>query len=180
MENLQIYPVDFMLQRTKHGEQVSLFFSLEDTLNPRHSPYILADKTDRQIFEERFPPFYSRDNGCSGKSVRLMAGLSIPKHVRDLSDESIVKRWGENSYRQSFRGNRQFTPAFPCEAFGWVRFRYRTEDSGCRLILEESIRINGKDGKENGAIAATTVQEKIACPFFCLDYFYPQKFLRLN
>ena len=41
-----------------------------------------------------------------------------------------------------------------------VHFRNRIGVEGIELIFEESIRINGKDGKEDKVIVDTTVQEK--------------------
>jgi IS5 family transposase len=41
-----------------------------------------------------------------------------------------------------------------------VEFRKRIGEEGVELILKESIRINGKDGKENEGTTDTTVQEK--------------------
>lgn len=48
----------------------------------------------------------------------------------------------------------------PCEASELVHFRNRIGEQGIELIFKESIRINGKDGKENEATIDTTVQEK--------------------
>ncbi len=48
----------------------------------------------------------------------------------------------------------------PCEASELVHFRNRIGQAGIELIFKESIRINGKDGKEKEATVDTTVQEK--------------------
>ncbi len=76
--------------------QPSLFSSLVDQLNPKHPLYLLADKIDWQRFEASFSPLYSADNGRPAKPIRLMCGLLILKHVRNLSDES---RWWSNGAR---------------------------------------------------------------------------------
>lgn len=137
-----------------------MFFRLEDTLNQRHSLYILADKVDWAMFEREFSPLYCHNNGAPAKPIRLMVGLLILKHVRNLSDESVVEQWAENIYYQFFCGNQDFTPKDPCASSELVHFRNRIGVQGIELILKESIRINGKDGEEENISADTTVQEK--------------------
>ncbi len=89
-----------------------------------------------------------------------MVALLILKHVRNLSDESVVEQWAENAYYQYFSGQGQFTCAAPCEATDLIHFRNRVGAEGIELILQESIRVNGKDGQEQEAVTDTTVQEK--------------------
>ncbi len=70
--------------------QKGLFFSLEDTLNPKHPLYILANKIDWSLFEKEFKKLYCENNGRPCKPIRLMCCLLILKHLRNISDESIV------------------------------------------------------------------------------------------
>ncbi len=65
-----------------------------------------------------------------------MVGLLILKHVRNLSDESVVEQWSENSYFQYFKGKSSFVPAVPCEASELVHSRKRIGESGLELILK--------------------------------------------
>ena len=46
------------------------------------------------------PSLYCQDNGRPGKPIRLMCGMLILKHLRNLSDESLVEQWSENAYYQ--------------------------------------------------------------------------------
>ncbi len=149
-----------MLAPSKKEGQKSLFFSLGDSLNQKHPLYILAGKVDWQMFEREFSVLYCPDNGCPAKPIRLMVGLLILKHVRDLSDESIVEQWSENTYYQYFCGQQDFVPHAPCASSDLVHFRHRIGEKGCELIFKESIRITGKDGQEKDILADTTVQEK--------------------
>ncbi|GAB6010475.1 IS5 family transposase, partial [Dysgonomonas reticulitermitis] len=149
-----------MLQYSKKDNQRSLFFSLSDTLDQHHPLYILADKVDWAMFEYEFSPLYCHDNGAPAKPIRLMVGLLILKHVRDLSDESVVEQWSENIYYQYFCGMQDFIAQCPCASSELVHFRHRIGETGIELILKESIRINGKDGEERNLSADTTVQEK--------------------
>lgn len=89
-----------------------------------------------------------------------MTALLMLKHIRNLSDESVVEQWAENAYYQYFSGEQVFTPHFPCNASELVHFRNRIGPEGVELILKESIRINGKGGREDRASIDTTVQEK--------------------
>ena len=74
----------------------SLFSSLSDMLNQSHPLYQLADKIDWGKFETAFQPLYCQDNGRPSKPIRLMCGLLILKHLRNLPDEiQEVARQGE-------------------------------------------------------------------------------------
>jgi len=149
-----------MLPKKKDTTQGSMFFGLEDTLNQKHTMYILANKVNWQLFEDSFAPLYCSDNGRPAKPIRLMVGLLILKHLRNISDESVVEQWSENVYYQYFCGQKEFIPVEPCEASELVHFRHRIGESGIELILKESIRINGDDSHDSTASIDTTVQEK--------------------
>lgn len=149
-----------MLAKEKRTNQTSLFLTLEDMLDQRHPLYILANKVNWQEFEDAFKTLYCEDNGRPAKPIRLMVGLLILKHIRNISDESVVEQWSENNYYQYFSGETVFLPCVPCEASDLVHFRHRIGESGIELILKESIRINGKDSHDENASIDTTVQEK--------------------
>ncbi len=149
-----------MLEKPKDQTQGSLFFFLESTLNHRHPLFILSHQVDWDMFEKAFSPLYCLDNGRPAKPMRLMVGLLILKHVRNLSDESVVEQWSENIYYQYFCGQQEFPPVEPCASSELVHFRHRIGEEGIELILKESIRINGKDGDDQDVYFDTTVQEK--------------------
>ena len=149
-----------MLGKQKTSNQTSFFFRLEDTLNPKHPLYILANRVDWQQFEDAFSPLYCADNGRPSKPIRLMVGLLILKHIRNVSDESVVEQWSENLYYQYFCGQEEFVASVPCEASELVHFRKRIGESGIELIFRESIRINGDDSDDDDVNVDTTVQEK--------------------
>lgn len=133
---------------------------LSQQLSAKHPLYILAGKIDWQFFEDSFKKHYREDFGRPALPIRLMVSLLTLKHIRNISDESVVEQWSENAYYQYFSGIQVFTPAAPCEASELVHFRNRIGPEGVELILQESIRINGKAGKEDRASIDTTVQEK--------------------
>lgn len=141
----------------------SLFSSLSDMLNQSHPLYKLAEKIDWAKFDTAFKPLYCPNNGRPAKPIRLMCGLLILKHLRNLSDESVVKQWSENAYYQYFCGMQEFTPCAPCASSELVHFRNRIGAKGVELIFQESIRVNNEDDDEHHhdtAFIDSTVQEK--------------------
>lgn len=149
-----------MIPPKKTDSQQSLFFSFSDTLNQKHPLFILANRVDWSIFEKAFTPLYCPNNGRPAKPIRLMVGLLMLKHIRNISDESVVEQWSENIYYQYFCGETSFVPGVPCEASELVHFRNRIGESGIELIFKESIRINGDDSQDDNVNIDTTVQEK--------------------
>ena len=109
----------------------------------------MSNKVHWQLFENEFSPLYCEDNGRPAKSIRLMVGLLILKHIRNISDESIVEQWAKNLYYQYFCGQQEFSSMEPCAASELVHFRIRIGESGIELILKESIRINGNDSNDS-------------------------------
>jgi IS5 family transposase len=93
--NLQVFYhkgkklADFMIKKTNNSP--SLFSNLSDMLNQSHPLYRFADKIDWGKFETSFQPLYCQSNGRPGKPIRLMCGMLILKHLRNLSDESLVE-----------------------------------------------------------------------------------------
>jgi len=149
-----------MIKNQQNNTQTSLFFSLEDTINQKHPLYILAKEIKWEQFEEAFQPLYCMDNGRPALPIRLMVGLLILKHLRNLSDESVVEQYSENVYYQYLCGAKEFLAKEPCEASELVHFRKRIGEEGVELILKESIRINGDDSNDPNVSIDTTVQEK--------------------
>lgn len=149
-----------MISKQKTSPQVNFFFYLEDTLNKNHPLFILSNRIDWQLFEDTFSPLYCADNGRPAKPIRLMVGLLILKHLRNVSDESVVEQWTENLYYQYFCGLQQFSTDSPCASSDLTHFRKRIGEAGIELIFKESIRINGKDSNDPDVSVDTTVQEK--------------------
>ena len=149
-----------MLAKPKDKQQTSFFSTFEEQLSHQHPLYILSNRVDWKKFEDAFNKHYSLTTGAPAKPIRLMVGLIILKHIRNISDESVVQQWAENSYYQYFCGEEYFASAEPCVPTELVEFRKRIGEEGIELIFQESIRINGKDGKEDDGTTDTTVQEK--------------------
>lgn len=149
-----------MLSRSVSDSQLGFYTTFEEQLNHSHPLYILANQVNWQLFEDEFSSLFDAVTGRPAKPIRRMVALLILKHVRNLSDESVVEQWCENSYYQYFSGEKYFATAQPCDASELVHFRYRIGEKGIEMILTESIRINGKDGDDGHVSVDTTVQEK--------------------
>ena len=149
-----------MLPKTKDYQQTSFYSTFEEQLDHHHPLYILANKIYWRQFDDTFKQHYSEDKGAPAKAIRLMVALLMLKHIRNLSDESVVEQWAENAYYQYFSGEKVFAAKPPCVPTELVEFRKRIGEAGVELILRESIRVNGKDGHENDGTTDTTVQEK--------------------
>ena len=129
-----------MLKRT--SKQLSMFSSLEDMLSHEHLLFQLSNKINWERFENAFSPLYCSNNGRPAHPIRLMCGLLILKHLRNVSDEMVVSQWSENAYYQYFCGGLEFMPKQPCDASELVHFRNCIGEEGMELILAESIRVN--------------------------------------
>ena len=74
-----------MLKRT--SKQLSMFSSLEDMLSHQHPLFQLSNKINWERFENAFSPLYCSNNARPAHPIRLMCGLLILKHLRNVSDE---------------------------------------------------------------------------------------------
>ena len=131
-----------MYKKPSAHTQSSLFWDLESMLDSKHPLYILANLINWDCFEEAFSPLYCSNNGRPPKPIRLMVGLLILKHLRNVSDEQVVLQFRENAYYQYFCGMSSFSIQQPCASSELVHFRNRIKDDGIELILKESIRVN--------------------------------------
>ena len=145
---------------TARTNQQSMLFDLECQLNQKHPLYLLANKIDWNAFEEAFKGLYCANNGRPCKPIRRMVGLLILKHVRNVSDESVVEQWQENIYYQYFCGEQTIQACAPCTPTELVEFRKRIGEKGVELILKESVRVNDDHDDIDKSFIDSTVQEK--------------------
>jgi len=130
-----------------------------DQLNPKHPLLQLSQKIDWSFFEAEFSPLYSH-RGKPNKHIRLMVGLSILKHLDDLSDEVVVARWVQSPYYQAFTGEVEFQWQLPCDPTSMTKFRNRIGADGFEKILAASIVLHKDKVTEDEMCIDTTVQEK--------------------
>lgn len=149
-----------MLAKTKNQSQQGFYSTYEEQLDHQHPLYKLANTISWKTFDDAFSKHYSVTKGKPAKPIRLMVSLLILKQLRNLSDESVVEQWAENSYYQYFGGENYFAAKPPCVPTELVEFRKRIGAEGIELIFKESIKVNGKDSNDDNLSGDTTVQEK--------------------
>jgi hypothetical protein len=99
-----------------------------------------------------------------------MAGLSILKHMHDLSDEDLCARWVENLYYQLFCGEEFFQHQLTFDRSSLTRWRQRMEEERLTALIQESLAVATRTGAAKPAdfskvIVDRTVQPKaIAFP----------------
>jgi IS5 family transposase len=146
-------------QSPNSSQQNLLFSNLLDQLNPKHGLLKLSKAIPWDYFEKEFKKYYST-TGRPSKSIRLMTGLCILKHLENVSDEVLVERWVQNPYYQAFCGEVIFQWELPCDPTDLIYFRKRIGKEGFEKILAVSVAIHGEEIKEQEACIDTTVQEK--------------------
>ena len=80
-----------MLSKSSPKSQLGFYSTVEEQLSRSHPLYVLANKIHWVIFDEAFSKLYS-DEGRPAKPIRLMVSLIILKHIRNISDESVVEQ----------------------------------------------------------------------------------------
>lgn len=73
--------------------------------------------------------------------------MLILKHLRNLSDESLVEQWCENAYYQYFCRMQEFTLSVPCTSSEQVHFRKRIGEVELNLTFG-SIRVNNENDED--------------------------------
>jgi len=121
---------------------------LENLLDSRHELVRLAQQIPWAHCVERLGPLYA-ERGRPGLPIRLLVGLQYLKHLYALSDDEVVRRWGENPYWQYFCGERYFQHALPIDPSQMTRFRQRIGEGGCEWLLQLTIE---------GGLATKTIQ----------------------
>ena len=146
--------------KTPNVNQSSFLYpNLLDQLDPKHPLLQLARQIDWSFFETEFAPLYSH-RGKPSKAIRLMVGLSILKHLENLSDDVLVQRWVQNPYYQVFTGEVEFQWRLPCDPSDLTYFRKRIGSEGHEKILAVSIALHQAKVNEDEMCIDTTVQEK--------------------
>jgi hypothetical protein len=89
-------------ERRDSGQNDLFRARLDQIVDMDHPLAKLGRAVDWRFLEERFGMVYTDKAGHPPLPTRLMAGLSILKHMHNLSDEDLCARWVENPYYQLF------------------------------------------------------------------------------
>src|SRR5215216_2896781 len=146
--------------------QTDLFRARLDQIVDLNHPLVkLSGAIDWTFLEMHFGVVYDDDPGRPPLPTRLMAGLSILKHMHDLSDEVLCERWIETPNWQLFCGEEFFQHTPPFDRSSLTRWRQRMGEERLIALIQESLAVATRVGAAKPAdfqqvIVDTTVQEK--------------------
>lgn len=132
---------------------------LVELIDKRHELALLADTIDWQYFEDAFSPLFS-EKGAPSVPIRLMVGCLLLKHLENLGDETLPKRWIRDPYMQYFCGMRCFEHAFPFDPSDFCHFRKRIGEDGFEKIFAHSVQLHAPEVDKSSrlVLSDTTVQ----------------------
>lgn len=138
---------------------------LDQIVDMNHPLARLATAIDWRFLEVRFGAVYSDGPGQPPLPTRLMEGLSILKHMHDLSDEDLCARWVENPYYQLFCGEEFFRHKLTFDRSSLTRWRQRMGEERLVALIQESLAVAvrtkaAKPADFSKVIVDTTVQPK--------------------
>src|ERR1700729_1327434 len=125
-----------MRPRERRGSGAKELFRarLDQIVDMDHALAKLGRAIDWRFLEDRFGAVYSDKAGHPPLPTRLMAGLSILKHMHDLSDEDLCARWVENPYYQLFCGEEFFRHNLTFDRSSLTRWRQRMGAQGLKAV----------------------------------------------
>ena len=127
-----------MLPKKINHTQNHLFkIRLSDLINPNEPLLVLGKKIDWDYFEQEFNPLYKKNGaGCPPNPIRLMVGLLLIQHMKNLSDTEVVKQFVQGVYIQAFCGYDYMQWKAPIDPSSLTRFRNRLGEKGASKILK--------------------------------------------
>src|SRR6266403_3583939 len=174
MERLAVIPASVGLaegdsmrpkERRDSGQNDLFRARLDQIVDLDHALAKLGRAIDWRFLEQRFGAVYTDKVGHPPLPTRLMAGLSILKHMHNLSDEDLCARWVENPYYQLFCGEEFFQHRLVFDRSSLTRWRQRMAEEKLAALVQESLASAIRMGAARPAdftqvIVDTTVQEK--------------------
>ena len=152
-------------ERRDSGQNDLFRARLDQIVDLDHPLAKLGRAIDWRFLEARFGAVYSDKAGHPPLPTRLMAGLSILKHMHNLSDEDLCARWIENPYYQLFCGEEFFRHKLTFDRSSLTRWRQRVGEERLAALIQESLAVATRTGAARPAdfskvIVDTTVQPK--------------------
>ena len=152
-------------ERRDSGQNDLFRARLDQIIDIDHPLAKLGRAIDWRFLEERFGAVYWDKAGHPPLPTRLMAGLSILKHMHNLSDEDLCARWVENPYYQLFCGEEFFQHKLTFDRSSLTRWRQRMGEEKLVALIQESLTVATRTGAARPAdfskvIVDTTVQPK--------------------
>jgi IS5 family transposase len=152
-------------ERRDSGQKDLFRARLDQIVDMGHPLAKLAATIDWGFLEQIFGAVYADVPGRPPLATRLMAGLAILKHMRDLSDEALCERWVENPYFQLFCGEEFFQHRLTFDRSSLTRWRQRMGEEKLVALIQESLASATRSGAAKPSdfskvIVDATVQEK--------------------
>jgi transposase, IS5 family len=152
-------------ERRDSGQNDLFRAQLDQIIDIDHPLAKLDRAIDWRFLEERFGAVYSNKAGHPPLPTRLMAGLSLLKHMHNLSDEDLCARWLENPYYQLFCGEEFFRHKLTFDRSSLTRWRRRMGEEKLGALIQESFAVAtrtraAKPADFSKVIVDTTVQLK--------------------
>lgn len=140
-----IHDTELMLDRERQGREQSpsagaIDSQLDNKMGMEHALVKLTQLIERSRFDEAYGRFY-HERGRPGLSKRLMAGLHLLKHMKELSDEAVCAWWVENPYFQCFCGEQHSHHKLPLDPSLITRWRRRIGADKLELLLAKTLRL---------------------------------------
>lgn len=98
-----------MYVRDKTPDLFKDFFSLGEKLDFSNRWLALAEMIPWEKIDDMYSKNFSANSGRRAMDSRLVCGLFLVKHIKDLSDEETIKEYEENPYIQAFCGRLHFS-----------------------------------------------------------------------
>ena len=133
-------------ERRDSGQNDLFKARLDQIVDTDHALAKLGRAIDWRFLEKRFGAVYSDKTGHPPLPTRLMAGLSILKHMHDLSDEDLCARWVENPYYQLFCGEEVFQHKLTFDRSSLTRWRQRMGEEKLVALIQESLNTATRTG----------------------------------
>src|SRR5271169_2845228 len=133
-------------ERRDSGQNDLFRARLDQIVDMDHPLAKLGGAIDWRFLEGRFGAVYSDKGRTPALPTRLMAGLSILKHMHDLSDEDLCARWIENPYYQLFCGEEFFRHQLTFDRSSLTRWRQRMGEERLVALIQESLSVATRTG----------------------------------
>ena len=106
-------------------------------INPAHDLVILRHIIPWQPIIDQLVSFYDRKKGRTGRSLRILVGVSMAARLRQLSDRKVIAEIQENRYLQYFCNVPDQGLATFLDPSTLCRFRQRVGEKGIGIIEDQ-------------------------------------------
>jgi len=141
-------------EKVETGQRDMFRPRLDQMIDMKHPIVRLRAEMDWAYMKEAFGAVYTDGPGQPPLPTQLMAGLTIIKHMENLSDEDLTERWVRDPYYQYLCGEEFFQHKAPFDRSSLSRFRQRMGEERLAALLLESVRI----AHGTGALATRDLQ----------------------